>query len=240
LQVLASHVNGLVNWVQEQKQKQTAPCVLWRQTLPQHFHTQTGIYGESHSVLDQARGKGCCTPLEEAQQGEQKFNDFSDKLMTEAAIRIVPVYRSIAPLYMQHTACSRRGPKNDCSNYNREVYSLVNLLTLSTIEDECGLKKATFDEHGQQLGHEGTLTAGVGHDVPTHEHGQLKLTAANRLRTPKPVAVDDGASSGTGSSGEGHSRNRGGGAEEETESGFMTPFSSQATTEEEAADSWNE
>jgi hypothetical protein len=138
-------MEGLIAWAEERRKIQELPCLVWRQTLPQHFSTSDGVYERDHervhagvaaTARDRSKlSKGCCEPLNEGLLGgEQKFNDVTDAMLKGSGIRIANLYKAFVPLYQQHVGCSRSKHLVDCTNYQNEVYMLANLMTVKYIK----------------------------------------------------------------------------------------------------------
>jgi hypothetical protein len=178
-QSLAPHVNGLIAWAEERRKTQEQPCLVWRQTLPQHFATPDGVYQKNHPALTiRDRSKGCCEPHELGARGGQKFNDVTDELLKAAGIRIAPLYRAFVPLYKQHLGCSRSRHLVDCTNYKPEVYTLANIMTVRHTKPlyfECQYCHKRAKAHAAQL-----LHSTVSYPLPQNSWLRSRTSAKSR------------------------------------------------------------
>ena len=118
VRTLKANVIHFLSWWQ---QTAARPCVLWRQTLPQHFDTANGTYSPVASLTSKERlwlvkdwkfeafreihhSPNCCKPVH---QPSQKFGATADPLIAQAGIPIIDLYQVGAPLWWAHTGCVR-------------------------------------------------------------------------------------------------------------------------------------
>jgi len=88
------------------------PCVLWRQTLPQHFPTHDGTYQRGW-LFDEACGlqgfptsQSGCVPVPPAlNSSQQRFNDVTDGMVSAAQIPAIASWNLAASLWKEHPGC---------------------------------------------------------------------------------------------------------------------------------------
>jgi hypothetical protein len=95
---LKTNVEAMLQWHQR-LDKKTRPCVLWRETTPQHFDSVDGTYALAniHGTSDSES----CHALRTV-EGKQKFNAFSNKILEGSSIPIIRVWDTFAPMHEMH------------------------------------------------------------------------------------------------------------------------------------------
>ena len=124
---LATEVHAIIAW--HKSQGSASPCVLWRETLPQHFQTLDGAFPECSSCCGRSLREDCwlpnrsdaayaqcCAPLT-SHAGTQPFNNVSTPIVQSAGIPIVRIYTRLAPMWQSHIGCPSAHPGYpDCTH----------------------------------------------------------------------------------------------------------------------------
>lgn len=97
----------------------TKPCLLWRETLPQHFASADGTFPRANlsasETRDGIRSARCraaaaqCAPLRAEAvfgPGGQKFNEAVNGVLERARIPLLRVYRRATACWGLHTDCA--------------------------------------------------------------------------------------------------------------------------------------
>ena len=132
---IAANVHALLDWHRSVPVSQR-PCVVWRETLPQHFRSPTGeiplnpangsalITMCAHKVAvaptgsDSGTGAGPfsgvgCSPLSMDAAGKQQFNAAAEALLPEPSRDqrwgIARVYHEATPYWYEKVGCSGNG-----------------------------------------------------------------------------------------------------------------------------------
>lgn len=158
---LRDNVNGFLKWagkVQSASANHGQPCILWRQTFPQHFSTPTGVYATAQAKST-SRAGGCCKPIEYhgdgggnlrlgrphskinlEYQSQQKHNDVTNLIIKDTSIPSLHMYPVLEPLYWAHPGCDHpRENYADCTHWDRAsgVNELLSELMLVEIVLHC-------------------------------------------------------------------------------------------------------
>ena len=153
---------NVVNFLTWRSSLHDPPCTLWRQTLPQHFPTETGAYGIfAHPALKS------CSPLHLPPWTEQKYNDVSDGLINRTDVPIIYLWRKFADDWDQHPGVNIKG-KLDCTHWpdhddgtaNPVVVKAASLM-VTAMQSLCYQLNATLSEQGKDDGNLRNATGGA-------------------------------------------------------------------------------
>ena len=141
---LVQNVKDFIAW-REGMGKNTH-CVVWRQTLPQHFDSPSGdwdgdlLHG-APAIIANARNHStsCCKPLNDQFQLTQKHNPISDQLVDEAKIPNIKLWTSAAGLWKFHKDCEES--TTDCTHWNSPALEVLTRLFLHRLEKECNQQR---------------------------------------------------------------------------------------------------
>ena len=121
---LRSQADGLVRWWSRTTTSTSAlrdrPCLLWLQTLPQHFPTPDGTYQRKWLFDEQCgtvaqtshpdqvrRGDGLgCKRIQTLGGSRQRFNDVTDSIVKAAGIPTIHSWAVAAPDWDEHPGCT--------------------------------------------------------------------------------------------------------------------------------------
>jgi hypothetical protein len=150
---LRLNVLEVVSWYKGFKPQTSRPCVIWKQTLPQHFQSADGGYlgaANIHNVPEaefdalMSRPGGCCTaivPNNSATSNScQRFNTISDPLVKEAKIPQVNIYKALAAVPFLHNGCKVIGKERllDCTHWKAGApEAFINQLLLLAVDRMC-------------------------------------------------------------------------------------------------------
>lgn len=158
---LTSSVTRLATWHRNAVKQQQAPCMLWMETLPQHFDSwdgryiapssseaptnvtdKEGLYSQWPSNGNEVDPRCQCRPLDVArdQNGHhQRFNDISSPLISQAGISMIHVYSLLVQRWDLHLGCRMIGnrTRKDCTHYRPEAYESLAAKVLSTVDKTC-------------------------------------------------------------------------------------------------------
>ena len=147
---LVANVRSFILWFQNQS---SPPTVIWRESTPQHFATETGEW-DTHEKAGIVCGRvgGICAamnPLREKTEF-QKYNNASTPMIVAAGIPIVALYQALAPYWHSHTGCVLKHRTVDCVHYAFPSPPLRfgNLATISLIQSELERRRALDDSGG--------------------------------------------------------------------------------------------
>ena len=121
---LRAQVGGFTSWLRSARAApKPLPCLMWLQSLPQHFPTPDGTYRKSWLFDEQCAasnahsranlstfltgdGRGC-VPLSLDQLGNsrQRFNDVTDAIVSEVKLPIVESWRVVVDHSQDHPGC---------------------------------------------------------------------------------------------------------------------------------------
>ena len=125
---LRDQANGFVQWLSSARRAAAAsngpslPCLLWMQSLPQHFPTPDGTYrrnwlfdekcntnSANSSALTLATigdGSGCAPlPRGLPSGSQQRFNDMTDGIIADVGLPAIGAWRLAAEHWDEHSGC---------------------------------------------------------------------------------------------------------------------------------------
>jgi hypothetical protein len=143
---LKDNTESFVNWLHSQK-NETPYCAVWRQTLPQHFNTETGswrggLVHEAKAMLEQAKmsNDSCCAPIsmknfEAHSRFVQQHNAVSDPLLQVGRIPILQLWDAMTGLFKYHGDCGEKTV--DCSHWQPPAVAFITKLMLHQLHESC-------------------------------------------------------------------------------------------------------
>lgn len=152
-----SNVQSVIDWHARNEQSGKRPCTLWRESAPQHFPTPDGsfksVFMQNLDVCSAgianvtANGHFGCYPLpKKFREGRsrQKWNDAIVPLMSKSSIPIVPLFKTLLPMWDAHPACAwpaaSKPARLDCTHFSsRSLFTFVNKLLIASASESCGL-----------------------------------------------------------------------------------------------------
>jgi hypothetical protein len=150
---LRLNVVEAVRWYKGFESQASRPCVIWKQTLPQHFHSADGGYvaANIHDVSKvkfdalMSRPGGCCAAIPKNSTTPsccQRFNALADPLVKEAEIPHVDIYKALATVPFLHNGCvlGRHGKERmlDCTHWKKGApEAFINQLLLLAVDNIC-------------------------------------------------------------------------------------------------------
>lgn len=144
---LEANTQDFISWTKEKRPFDKDLCVVWRQTLPQHFPTDTGDWKEalmhnSKEAVAEAKNANtsCCAPRSPG-GSLQQYNQVTDPMLRDAQVPNIQLFRAMEGLWKYHNDCDEKGA--DCTHWTRPAADLATKLLLDRLyKSACPLNRA--------------------------------------------------------------------------------------------------
>lgn len=140
---LQANTEDFISWTKEKQPFDKKLCVVWRQTLPQHFPTENGDWKQalnhqaSEALLEAKRANtSCCAPRSPGAAGNlQQYNRISDPILRDARVPNIQLFRAMEGLWKYHRDCdSVLSPRTaDCTHWLDPAVELATKLLLDRL-----------------------------------------------------------------------------------------------------------
>ena len=141
---LTLNVESLLKEMGNNTRRGGRPCLLWRETFPQHFNTTTGTFGGFFGGRC-SDGPQCRAITADALKGgRQMFNGVTNPLVSQAGIPIIRVFNAALSFWQLHPDCyEHSSSRRSC---NPEHSSCAETAIAGNSETETG--RGEDDEEG--------------------------------------------------------------------------------------------
>ena len=134
---IPENVRALAEWLRAGKPN-TRPCVVWRESLPQHFVTLDGTFFTFHRCAQGSTSSPGCGPISAAGLASgQRYNLAALAALNSTHIPVAKVFAPTAPFWWEHPGCLVDRTHLDCTHV-QHLHSATHTVALCASLEELG------------------------------------------------------------------------------------------------------